>query len=398
MRDPLCRSQSLAYLQGLTAAGYSFALITFENSSLAMSASESEIERQSLAETGIHWYPVRWESGTSIAGKLKSISAAVMTGARVVRRHKVRLVHSRSSLPVAVALVLTQLFGLKFLYDADSVLSEEYADTGHLSRTSRGFKLMANSEAKARRRADRMIVLTEVLKERFAPEVRGPIDVIPCCVDTRLFVRTKSERLARRTALGLSRADKLLIYVGKPGSWYLIDETFEFFREFRKVSSTAKLLIVSQSDHEAYEEFASRAGLTAQDYFIRSASPVEVPHWLSAADAGLSLIRQVDSKKGSSPVKFGEYLACGLPVVVTDGIGDCSSVIRKYDAGVILDRADTASIQQGARSLEKMLAIENAPVLQERCRRAAIEEFDLIRVGHERYREVYKSLIPSNFE
>ena len=39
----------------------------------------------------------------------------------------------------------------------------------------------------------------------------------------------------------------------------------------------------------------------------------------------------------ASPVKIGEYLACGLPVLLTRGIGDYSRTIPQAGLGLLLE-------------------------------------------------------------
>jgi len=39
----------------------------------------------------------------------------------------------------------------------------------------------------------------------------------------------------------------------------------------------------------------------------------------------------------ASPIKFGEYLCCGLPVIMTPGIGDTEEIIEKHRIGRLLD-------------------------------------------------------------
>jgi hypothetical protein len=66
----------------------------------------------------------------------------IVAGARLVFRHRARVAHSRASIPAAMGLVLSRLCRIKFLYDADSALSEEYADIGMVcrSRSRHGLK------------------------------------------------------------------------------------------------------------------------------------------------------------------------------------------------------------------------------------------------------------------
>jgi glycosyltransferase involved in cell wall biosynthesis len=49
--------------------------------------------------------------------------------------------------------------------------------------------------------------------------------------------------------------------------------------------------------------------------------PERVPYLLGAADAGLSFRSEAFSTRAIAPVKLGEYLLCGLPVIGTMGVG-----------------------------------------------------------------------------
>lgn len=393
LNDPLSQSQSLPYIRGLVSEGYSFALLTLETQKLKLSSDEVRKIKVELARENIHWSPIDWNSGTAIKHKLFGIWAVLSTGIRICFKHKPQLIHSRSSLPAFAAVFLAKMFRLKYLYDADSILSEEYADTGHLSRKSYGFKFLALSEAWARNNADHVIVLTDVLRKDFKEvyDVQTPVEVIPCCVDTQLFSPDEIIRKKRRAELFLSD-ENLFVYVGKVGSWYQVDETFRFFRIYKKAYSDSKLLIITQDDPISFIEIARVEGVAEEDYFVRKASRNEVSEWLSAADAAFSLIRQVRSKRGSSPVKFAEYLASGLPVITTDGIGDCSRFVLDNNVGVVLKDLSDQTIQAGANYLHKMWLRDHRLEISTRCRKIAENNLSLKSVGHKRYREIYHRL------
>jgi len=42
----------------------------------------------------------------------------------------------------------------------------------------------------------------------------------------------------------------------------------------------------------------------------------------------------------ASPIKFGEYLCCGLPLIISRGIGDTEEIIEKFGIGRLLDLED----------------------------------------------------------
>lgn len=396
LQDPLCQSQSLPYLRALAAEGYTFALITFENPDFAVAENQLEIVRESLIQQGIYWYPTVYHQGLSILAKAYDNFYGVILGLRVCYRHRPRIVHSRSSLTAAMAATLAKMLRLKFLYDADSMLSEEYVDINHWSRQSLGFKAMASAEKFARQTADQIIVLTDTLKNDLQNEylVKTAIEVIPCCINTEKFYFDAKARERRRDELKIEE-EKLFVYVGKIGSWYLVEEIFDFFREARQKIESCKLLIVTPDSSEKFAHIAQAANVSAESYFVVKATHDQVNDYLSASDVGLAFIKQLKSKRGSSPIKVAEYLSAGLPVVMTDGIGDCSTLIEENKVGAILKKTTKEDFLKALDDLSNLWCENKSRVLI-RCRQTAKTHFSLEKVGIIRYRQVYQKLLNSS--
>lgn len=390
LRDPLCQSQSLAYLRGLAAEGSRFVLITFEQPPHALDAAAREAERQNLLAQGIDWRPLRYHKRFSLLGKAWDWLQGVVTGIFLTLRYRPKIIHSRSTIPAAMAMVVARVCRKAFLYDADSSLPEEYADVGHWRRGGFAFRLASAVERLARRWADTAIVLTEPMRERFTKTgMHAPVTVIPCCVDVSRFRFQAATRELRRCTLGL-RDERLFVYVGKIGSWYLVEETFEFFRVASEVVGPAQLLILTPDAPEAFDAVAARHGVDRTRYTVKSATQDEVIDWLSAADVGLALITRLPSKRASSPVKAGEYLAVGLPVVITNDIGDYSDLIARERVGVVLEQDTTERYRAAATELQTLW--REGLALRDRCRAVAEANVSLEQVGVPRYREIYNRL------
>ncbi len=75
-------------------------------------------------------------------------------------------------------------------------------------------------------------------------------------------------------------------------------------------------------------------------YAIRSAAHHEVPRYLRAADLGILLRAPDPLNEVACPTKFAEFVASGLPVLISAGIGDCSGFVVEQNAGAVLDRPD----------------------------------------------------------
>jgi len=89
-------------------------------------------------------------------------------------------------------------------------------------------------------------------------------------------------------------------------------------------------------------------------------------------------------------VKNGEYLACGLPIVTPQGIGDYSDLIARNQVGVLLKALEPAAYHDVLTDLRSLLG---DPHLRSRCRAIAEREVGLLQVVTPRYQRIYHELI-----
>ncbi len=88
------------------------------------------------------------------------------------------------------------------------------------------------------------------------------------------------------------------------------------------------------------------------------------------------------------PTKIGEYLACGLPVIASHGIGDWDDIVTKERVGVLINTYDIDTYRQ---CIEEITNLLRDPKLTERCLNIATKYFSLNR-GCNLYRQAYLSL------
>jgi hypothetical protein len=55
------------------------------------------------------------------------------------------------------------------------------------------------------------------------------------------------------------------------------------------------------------------------------------------ADYGILIREQSVTNQVASPVKFAEYLACGLQVLISEGIGDFTDFVKQQNCGKIFN-------------------------------------------------------------
>ena len=82
------------------------------------------------------------------------------------------------------------------------------------------------------------------------------------------------------------------------------------------------------------------AGFSKEEIFVDSVAHKEVFKYLNAADFAFSLIKKHKYSYACSPVKNGEYWACGLPVLIPEGIGDDSQILKETGLGVVIEDMD----------------------------------------------------------
>jgi glycosyltransferase involved in cell wall biosynthesis len=164
----------------------------------------------------------------------------------------------------------------------------------------------------------------------------------------------------------------------------------DFFAEFLKGKPGAHLLWLTTGSHERVTQLMTARNIPAANYSAHSAFATEVPSFLAAADAGVAFIKPCLSKLASSPTKYGEYLACGLPLVINGGIGDSDVLVEEFHAGALVRDFDADSYRRAANEVEKLSA---QPDTRERNRAVAQQLFDLESVGAKRYAELYERVL-----
>jgi glycosyltransferase involved in cell wall biosynthesis len=384
--DPLTHSQVVAYLDGLSEAGHEIHLLTFETGRLTRGRRRQL--RSGLAARGIRWHGLRYHKRPSLPATIYDTFAGAVVAAWLVRRHRLDAVHARSHVPAAMALLAMRLLRTraKLIFDIRGLMAEEYVDAGRWKQDGVPFRLTKAVERAAIGRAAGIVVLTErVRRQLFGTQPTPDVWVIPCCADLDALARRPGDRERVRAALGLTDA-VVLIYVGKFSGWYMQEEMADFFVAARAIDGRLHFLVLTQGDEAAVRGALGERGVSEDDFTITFAPPAEVGAHLAAADFAISFIRPLPSKASSSPTKVGEYLAAGLPVVATAGIGDLDQVLTP-EVSVLVARHDDGG---HAAAATRIAVLRHDPATADRCRALSRAQFSLAEIGIPRYRQVYR--------
>lgn len=388
------QSQVWPYLKGLSAAGHRFDLITFEH--------RDRFERignavtRDVAESAINWHPCTFRSRPPILAKVLDLREMIRTAKQIAASSRFDAVHARSYLAADAALKLKRSFGLPFLFDMRGFLIDQRLDGNRWPQSNPFYRALYRKwkakEAEFIHNADHIIVLSEAARTIIQSwdSYRGqPVTMIPCCVDHQVFVARSAEtRAEARARLDIGAETTVLVYLGSVGSVYLLPEMLRFFDRLRRARRGAKFLFIGNHSAKDLIAEARAAGIeiTEDELRLQFAEHGEVSFWLAAADLALCLITPQFSSLGASPTKLGEYLACGLPVVVNDGVGDVREIVERLGAGAVLSSMSDREMDEVISRLDDILAVD-AHDLRERSRK--IHDMP---VALAKYRQVYDSI------
>jgi glycosyltransferase involved in cell wall biosynthesis len=391
----LSESQVLPYLRELADAGLEVTLLTFEERSAEDRDEDHQhaaAMRDRLRASGIDWWWLRYHKSPSVLATAFDVAIGTLLAGYLILRQGIAVVHARSHVPGLMALALRALLGVKIVFDLRGLMAEEYVEAGVWRADGFLYRATKRVEARLFRKADAIVTLTtravEVLDERSASfrSRKARVEVIPCCVDLEKFRRRDRDRVRRE--LGLE-GRTIMVYAGSLGGWYMTEELVRLFGVGCTSTPGLHFLVLTQSPHSLIRGLFEQAAVPEDLYTVRTVASDEMPSFLSSADLGVHLIRPGLSMVANSPTKFGEYLACGLPIMTNRGIGDVDRYVPSGRVGVIIEDLSAEGYRGAWTAMRALLQDEECPA---RCRALAERCFSLGGVGRRGYLRVYHGL------
>lgn len=156
--------------------------------------------------------------------------------------------------------------------------------------------------------------------------------VIPCTLN-KVFIHQEinQDNIQKcRRKMNFYSEDIVFIYSGSLAGWQSFDLLQRFISPLMTMDSRIKMLFLSDLD----ENILSLKGKFPNQVLCKRVKPEEVPQYLMAGDYGMLIREQSDTNKVASPVKFAEYLACGLNIIISKDLGDYTEFVRVNNCGI----------------------------------------------------------------
>lgn len=388
MLEPLGQSQVLAYLRGL-ASDFRITLISFEKPEDAADAEAMARVRMDCDAHGIRWLPQRFHYRPKLLAPAWSMLVFLALCLREKWRGNASLIHARSYIPAAIALVVNRLTGTPFIFDMRALWPEELITAGRLKRGSWMLRAIVWSERACLRRGAGVVSLThaavDYLRRLYPRELeRQRIVVIPTCADLDRFVPVVKPS-------GDSRVYGCFGTV--LSGWFRLDWLATFFRLAANRDGTARFQIVTRDDTSRVRAAIDGGEALQSRLEVFSMPPHRMHEAVQQQSVSVMFYAGGEvSELGRSPTRLAEALGCGLPVVANAGVGDVARIIKEYGVGIVLENGSEEAMSAALDALDLVM---QDPDLPRRCRHAAETVFSLSG-GTEAYRKLYRQILPAN--
>lgn len=381
--EPLGQSQVFSYLKGLSQK-HPVSLITFEKSEDRADDAAFQRAEDECRDHGIRWMPQRFHYRPKLIAPAWSMVVFLFLCLREVKKGKVSIIHARSYIPAAVALVVYKLTGTPFIFDMRALWPEELITAGRLKRGGLIHRILVRIERACLKHAAAVVSLTDAavdyLKKTYPKELQSQrIAVIPTCADLERFVPA-----------GQVSDEKVYSCVGTVLSgWFLIDWLSSFFHVVASHEPDARFEIITRDDPDVVREKLGGDGSFQARLKVFGLPSDQVHVAVQQHYASTMFFTSGVSKLGSSPTRMAEILGCGLPVVANDGVGDVAAIVQRYQVGVVVEGNSQTEMETAYSSLVELIKDPELPL---RCRKAAEEVFSL-ESGTRAYDQLYQDIL-----
>lgn len=265
---------------------------------------------------------------------------------RLVLRCEIDMIIARGAPAGALAYLSYRRTGKPFIVESFEPHASYMLESGVWNRFDPRYIFQQHWESKQKRYARGLMPVADHYRNMLIQEGVDPKSVVtvPCMADERRFSFDAVTRSRMRQQLQVTETTVVGIYAGRFGGLYLEDECFDLYEgAFRYFPDFFLVILTPPDRHEWVVQHLSRRNIPADKYLVRFVPHNTVNDYLCMSDFAFATYKPGRWKRNLSPVKVGEYWRCGLPVVLTCGIGDEASMIEQASAGVLFDPGDMNS-------------------------------------------------------
>ncbi|HET7725832.1 MAG TPA: glycosyltransferase family 4 protein [Candidatus Limnocylindrales bacterium] len=298
-------------------------------------------------------HPVASEAPPSRAGRLaESIlrRVRIFLMLRSHRRNALRqapaadIYHGMAYMGIGVALALGRRHGGKVLYDSRDI----YMVAANLAKLRGPAKwLLARAEKRWAQAADRVLTVNVPYAEELARRFDVPMPLVVMNCSYRFTPPEPRERRFHE-ALGLTPETRVVLYQGGFSPERGIEE---LVKAIHQVPNAALVCMGYGVLEPKLRDWAAEPRNAGKLYVLPAVDPTEVIPWVACADVVGALFQPTTlNHRLSTPNKFLEAMAAGVPTVVSDDPG-MAPIARDAGCGIPVDPLDIDAIAAAIRTI-----------------------------------------------
>jgi len=340
-----------------------------------------EITRNKCREHSIPYTVQRIIHKPKVLGALVSVLIGIFFARKYLQSHKVNVLLTRSILPSLISIWASRRMpNINLVFDGDGLPYDERVDFSGLNPSGLVYRLMRDEESQITRVSKSVItrsaISADILHARAGANTkRSKFYVANNGRDTDQFTPMNLEHGRKvRFQLDWPEDCPMLVYAGSLGAQYCESQMIKFFKMVSEQNENTRWLILS-GDAKRSEALKNSCGTLSTNVVTMQVDSERIPYYLSAADLGMALRKPSFSMKAVSPIKLGEYLLCGVPVIATGGIGDTESMLDE-SIGFLADTESSHSLLSAAKWFNHKVLPSRA-TYRSACRERGLKYFSL---------------------
>jgi glycosyltransferase involved in cell wall biosynthesis len=369
--NPILHSQGLPLTRSLSENGFRCYFLSFESRQKSNDEHESYTEIVDQYAGIVSFHKALLKENKVFSFLFNYFSSGFIAARKIISQYKIDIIHTRSLYPAIIGLFLKIIYPkIKLIYDNRGVFIEEQIYLEQWKRGGVKEKIFKTLEKQVLKKSDHIVVVSKVFRDlliRDHPKLKNLSDKVSV-INNKTLIKDKIEEedLTRRKTL-----NKIVgIYSGSSAKWQNINEIFSFAQKCSSEIKNFRFKVLTY-ESEKFKKLIANFGELSQASEISEVSPDDVFENLLSVNFGLLLRENNIVNNVSSPLKFAEYLSAGLPVVVSEGVGDTGEIIKRYNVGVIVINND---YETAVKELRELL---NDPDIYLRCRDVSMQEYNM---------------------
>jgi glycosyltransferase involved in cell wall biosynthesis len=292
---------------------------------------------------------------------------SAVAGARAPRPDVV--VASSPSLPsAAAAAALARARGARFLLEVRDLWPDSAIAMG-LVRDPRMVAVARRLEAFCYRRADRIVALTEGIRDGMIAQGVSPAKIVLITNGVDLEIGDG----LRPAQAPVPPGSFVAMYVGAHGTYSSLETVLDAAGHLRDAPEV-RLVLVGNGDRKPALVAAARERGLDNVAFVDPVPKREVPSWLARADACVLPYQDNPLFAGALPNKAFDYLGAARPIVASAPAGELTRMVERAGCGVAVPPEDGPALAGAIRDLAADR--DGARRMGERGRRYALDHYD----------------------